>query len=320
MSAMVTVTERADLRRGLLHGVLAYSAWGVVPLFWRLLIHVDAAEIVAHRTLWGFVTFALVVRASGQWARFLEAWKSPRTLALMALSAALLALNWGTFVFAVMTDRLLDASLGYFINPLVSVALGAIVLRERLRPMKWAAIALAGTGVAWLTWHTGRLPWMAVMLAVSFGLYGLIRKRAPVDALIGSTIETALATPIAVGYLVWLAAGGRGALGHADVSTHALLVATGVITAGPLMLFTSAARRLPLATVGFLQYLAPTGQFLVAVFAFGEPLAPARLAAFGWIWAGLALFTIDLWRTAMRPLDASKSSHARRKVDSAEGS
>ena len=299
-----------ESRKGLLYGIAAYSLWGVIPLFWKLLTHVDPVEILAHRAVWGLGAFVGLAAIAGVWPEVRVALRDRRTLAVMALSGALLAINWGTFVAAVATDHLLDASLGYFINPLVSVALGMVVLGERLRRLQWLAIALAATGVALLTVDAGTLPWISLVLAVTFGLYGLVRKTAKVDSLVGSTVETAIMTPIAIAYLVFLAARGGGALGHAGTTTELLLVATGVITAVPLLLFTSAARRLPLSTVGFLQYLAPTGQFLLAVLAFGEPFARGKLAAFACIWAGLAVFSLDAYRASrgLRSSPARSSS------------
>lgn len=288
-------------RRGLLYGVAAYGLWGVVPVFWKQIATIDPIEVLAHRALWGVVVLVAIVWLAKRQAAVREAARDRRVLGAMALSSALLAVNWGVFVLAVATDRLLDASLGYFINPLVSVALGTLVLRERLRRTQWLAIALAVIGVALRTWDAGRLPWIAIVLALSFGLYGLVRKTARVDSLAGSTIETALMAPVAGVYLGYLASQGGGALGHVDAVTTVLLVGTGVVTAGPLLLFTAAARRLPLATVGFLQYLAPTGQFLLAVIAYDEPFAREQLVAFACIWTALATFSIDTWRTLQRP-------------------
>lgn len=284
-----------EQRKGLLYGVLAYGLWGGVAAYWKLLAGVDPVELVAHRALWGMVMFGALVAASGQGAALLRGLRDLRTVGVMAASGALLALNWVLFVWATISGHLLDASLGYFINPLISVALGTLVLRERLRRLQWLALGLAAIGVGLMTWRVGRLPWVALLLAGTFGLYGLVRKTARVDALVGSTIETVLMVPAAAIYLVAIAP--TGALGHASAATHALLVGTGVITAVPLILFTSSARRLPLSTVGFLQYLAPTGQFLLAVLAFGEPLAADRLGAFAVIWVALALFSADLVRT-----------------------
>lgn len=282
---------------GLLQGALAYSLWGIAPAFWRLLLGIEAVELIAHRALWGLLAFVAIVLAAGQWSALRAAVRDPKLVGVMALSGTLLAVNWGIFVAATLHGYLLEASLGYFINPLLSIALGTWVLRERLRRLQWIAIVLASVGVALMTWRTGRVPWIALLLASTFGLYGLVRKTAKVDALVGSAIETFVMAPIAV---VYLAVIGGGAIMHASTSTTLLLASTGIVTAIPLVLFTSAARRLPLSTVGFLQYLAPTGQFLLAVLAFGEPLADGRLFAFGWIWAGLVVFSIDLARAGHR--------------------
>ncbi len=284
----------SETRRGLAYGIAAYGVWGFVPLFWKLLADVDPLEVLAHRVIWGALTFLVIIKVAGVgetlWARVRER----RTLAVMALSGTLLAINMGAFIVAVSTDRLLDASLGYFINPLVSVALGTIVLRERMRRMQWLAIAAATVGVGLIAWHVGRVPWLSLIMAASFGSYGLVRKTAKVDSLVGSTIESSLLAPIALLYLLTQAGGsfGQGGLDFGD----ALLLATGIVTAAPLLLFTSATRRLPLSTVGFLQYLTPTLQFLFAVFLYHEPLSADRLLAFGCIWLGLGVFTVDLWR------------------------
>ncbi len=279
-------------RRGLLYGIAAYTSWGIVPLFWKLLAGVDPVEVLAHRAVWGVLAFAVIVRLAKAGPALRLAIRDRRTLAVMFLSGTLLAINWGTFVWSVSTGHLLDASLGYFINPLVSVGLGMIVLRERLRPAQGIAIALAIIGVVLLGVRAGHVPWISLVLASSFGTYGLVRKRAKVDSVVGSMIETSLLAVVAAIYLGVLAARGEGQLGHADLATHGLLFATGVITAVPLVLFTSAARLLPLSTVGMLQYLAPTGQFLIAVIAFHEPFSAGQLVPFAFIWTGLAVFTL----------------------------
>lgn len=286
----------SERQRGLVYGVLAYGLWGLAPAFWKQLAHVDAPELLAHRAVWGLVTFGLLVLVAGQRAVLMQAVRDRKLLGLMAVSGALLALNWGIFVWAAIRGHLLEASLGYFINPLISVAIGTLVLRERLTRLQWIAIALAAIGVGVLTWRAGRVPYISLLLAGTFGVYGLIRKQAKVDALVGSAIETAMLVPVAIAYLVIDRA--HGVLGHGTVGDHLLVISTGVVTAVPLILFTSAARRLPLSTVGFLQYLAPTGQFLLAVLAYGEPLAHEKLVAFGFIWVALVVFSINLVRMA----------------------
>ncbi|MBA3460465.1 MAG: EamA family transporter RarD [Deltaproteobacteria bacterium] len=280
-------------RKGLLHGVIAYGLWGFVAAYWKLLTHVDPVELIAHRALWGLGAFLILIAAAGQLQALGAALRDPRALGVMALSATLLAINWAVFVWATISGHLLDASLGYFINPLISVALGTLVLRERLRRLQWIALALAACGVALLTWRAGQVPWIALVLSTTFGAYGLVRKLTKIEALVGSTVETVIMVPMAIAYL---ALHGGGMLASGDAGTIALLAGTGIVTAVPLIFFTSAARLLPLSTVGFLQYLAPTGQFILAVVAFGEPLAQDKLTAFALIWIGLGAFSLDLWR------------------------
>lgn len=287
--------DSRSTRIGLVQGVLAYGLWGVVAAYWKLLRHVDPIELVAHRAVWGLGVFAAILAGFGQWPAFLRALRTPRAVGMMAVSGGLLAVNWSIFVAATISGHLLDVSLGYFINPLVSIALGTLVLRERLRALQWVAIGFASAGVALITWQVGQLPRIALALALTFGLYGLLRKRAPVDALVGSALETLLMAPIAIGLI---ALRGGGVIAHTEAQTIALLVGTGVVTAVPLVLFTSSARRLPLSTTGFLQYLAPTGHFLLAILAFGEPLHRDRIAAFALIWLGLAVFSLDLARAS----------------------
>jgi chloramphenicol-sensitive protein RarD len=263
-------------------------------MYWKLLSRIGPAEIIAHRVVWGVVACAVLVWLVGAARAVRTALSDRKTVAMMALSGVLLAVNWVTFVGAVVTDHIIDASLGYFINPLVSVALGTLVLRERLRRLQWIAIALAIAGVVVLTWRAGRVPWIALVLSMSFGTYGLVRKLARVESLAGLTIETALLAPIAIGYLVILAAGGRGELGHASAGIHLLVLSTGIVTAVPLIMFSSAARRLPLSTVGFLQFIAPTLQILLATTVYGEAFTSSQLIAFSFIWLGLAAFSVDL--------------------------
>ncbi|MDB4959941.1 MAG: chloramphenical resistance permease RarD [Myxococcales bacterium] len=281
-------------RRGLLQGVLAYSLWGIVPAYWKLLDGVNPIELIAHRAIWGGVSLAILVVVAGQVGALRAALRQPRLIAVMMLSSGVLAVNWAVFVWATISGHLLEASLGYFINPLVSIALGTLVLGERIQRLQRIAIILAALGVGVLTWRAGRVPWIALVLAFSFGTYGLVRKMARVEALVGSTIETMLLAPAAVIYLIVISP--HGAFGHSSASTELLLIGTGIVTAVPLVLFTSAARRLPLSKIGALQYLAPTGQFLLAAIAYGEPLTRERLAAFILIWVGLVVFTADLWR------------------------
>jgi chloramphenicol-sensitive protein RarD len=286
-------------RVGLASGVLAYGLWAIIPLFWRLLVEIDPYEVIAHRVVWGCLTFLVMAAAAKKLDAVRAVFRDRRAIAWLVVSGALLAVNWVTFVYSVTSGHLVDASLGYFINPLVSVALGMVVLGERLRPAQWIAVGLACVGVTIATWQRGELPWISLVLALTFGAYGLVRKLARVEALVGSTVETALALPVALAYLALLASRGDGALGHARLSIELLLVATGVVTAVPMLLFTVAALRLPLSIVGFLQYIAPSGQFAIAVLLWHEDLH-GRIGAFVWIWAGLAVFAFDACRATRR--------------------
>jgi chloramphenicol-sensitive protein RarD len=294
-------------RRGLAHGVAAYGLWGLAPLYWKLLGGISPVEILAHRVIWGVLAFAAIAWAVGAVPAVRTALRDPATAALMALSGTLLVINWGVFVDAVATGHILDASLGYFIIPLLSVGMGMVVLHERLRRLQWIAIGFAAVGVAIQTWRAGHLPWISVVLATSFAAYGLVRKLARVETLAGSTLETALLAPFAIGYLAIVGLRGGGQLGHAGVGTQLLLISTGLVTAVPLLLFNSAARGLPLSTLGFLQYLGPTCQFLLAIALYREPFAREQLVAFGFIWAGLAVFSVDLARQARRPAPLSRT-------------
>jgi chloramphenicol-sensitive protein RarD len=281
---------------GLLAAALSYALWGLFPLYFRQVAAVPAFEIVLHRSVWSMAFVLLILLWQRQWAWVGEVVKQPRTLGIFMVSALLLSGNWLIYVWAVNNGRVLEASLGYFINPLVNVALGMLFLKERLRPAQKGALALAVAGVAWLTWTAGVPPWIALSLALSFGVYGLLRKTASLGALEGLALETALLAPLAVPALLWLSFHG-GTLSTADGPTWAWLLFAGPLTAVPLLLFAHGARRVTMATLGLLQYLAPTIQFLLAVWLFQEPLRPERLAGFALIWAALAVYSAEsLWR------------------------
>jgi chloramphenicol-sensitive protein RarD len=273
--------------------VLAYTCWGLFPLYWRPLQQVPALEILAHRIAWSLVFLGclLIIKRHGRW--LLEALRQPALLARFTLSATLLSLNWFLYIWAVNSAHVVEASLGYFITPLVSVLLGRVALKERLRPAQRLAVALATAGVIWLTLSAGAAPWIALGLASSFGLYGLMRKLAPLGSLEGLTLETlALAFP-AGGFLLWLELTNAGHFGHVPLSMDLLLAGAGIVTAVPLLLFASAARLLPLSTMGVLQFISPTLQFLLGAIFFGEPLHLGRLWGFALIWAAVALFARD---------------------------
>lgn len=282
-------------RTGLLMGLSAYAWWGlVIPLFFRLVRESPALEVTAWRTVAGLAMLMGVLGLTGRMEALRTALTTPRRLGMLSISSVLIAINWLTFVYAIESDRLMEASLGYFINPLVSVGLGVVFLGERLRTAQWIAVAIALTSVVWLTITQGSLPWISVVLAVSFGLYGLIRKRVDADAATGLTVECAILLLPALGVMWWHGLpGGVGADGQVGGAPWWLLLLGGPMTALPLIWFSAAARRLPLSTIGLLQYLAPTGQFLLSWLAFGEPLSSTRLIAFVAIWLALIIYTAD---------------------------
>jgi chloramphenicol-sensitive protein RarD len=283
-----------ETRLGLVYGALAFVIWGLTPMYWKLLIHVPAPEILAHRVVWGLFVVAGWMSFRGRWPELAAAVKQPRTVAALALSTVLIAINWGLFVWAVNTGRVLSTSLGYFINPLVSVVLGLAVLGERLNRRQWIAVVLAAAAVTILTIHQGRLPWISLALAVSFALYGLLRKIVPADAVVGLTFETMALAPLAAGFLLFQKHRGVAAFGFQGTEINVLLVTAGAVTVVPLILFTLGVRRLPLATAGLLQYIAPTFTFMLAVFLYDEPFSAAHAVSFVLIWTGLGIYTFDL--------------------------
>lgn len=294
---MPCATDNVAMNSGILFALGAYLSWGLFPLYFRQIATLPALQIVAHRTLWSlaFVAVVLVLSRRLTWLREVSA----ATWRRFTLSAALIAVNWLVYVWAVGHGHVLDASLGYFINPLVNVALGFALLHERPRTGQWLAVGMAAFGVLWLTVAAGRLPWVALVLALSFGFYGLMRKTAALGALEGLTLETLILAPLAgAGLAFWTLDGSSAARSATD---WAWLAGTGPLTAGSLLLFASAARRIPLATLGLIQYLSPSLQFLLGVFLFHEPMDAGRLVAFGFIWGALLVYSAEgLWR-ARRP-------------------
>ena len=285
---------------GPLAAALAYILWGLFPLYIKQVAAVPALEIVLHRSAWSLAVMLSLLLAMRRFAWLRQVVRQPRTLALFALSALLLACNWLLYVWAVNAGRLLDASLGYFINPLVNVLLGYAVLHERPRPLQWAAVALAAAGVLWLALGAGHVPWVSLVLALSFGFYGLLRKTAPLGATEGLALETLLLAPLAVGGLLWLGATGQGHFGQGDLRLDALLIAAGPATAIPLLLFASGARRVSMATLGLLQYLGPSIQFVLGVAVYHEPFSASRGVGFALIWAALALYSAASWWAPQR--------------------
>jgi chloramphenicol-sensitive protein RarD len=285
--------SRDDFRKGVAYGVAAYGMWGLVPIYFKALSGVPALEVLAHRVVWSVVLLVPLVLVRGQWPELRRVIYSRKTLATLIITTVLIAVNWYLFIWAVDHDRVLEASLGYFINPLINVVLGMVFLGEKLSRPAAAAVVLAGLGVSVQVVMVGELPWIALTLAFSFGLYGLLRKTAAVGAVVGLAVETSMLMLPAVGYLVWARRTGGLYLGSGDLSVDVLLVLAGAVTAAPLLCFTTAVRLLPLTTLGFLQYLAPSGHFLLAVLAYGEVLTPGRIITFVCIWLALAIFTTD---------------------------
>ena len=295
---------------GLVYAALAYVLWGLFPIYFHVLARVDAFQIVMHRSLWAFVFVwaVLVAMRRLQWVPAVV--RQPRLLAQFALSALLLSINWLLYVWAVNHGHVVEASLGYFVTPLVNVLLGTWVLGERPRRLQWIAVAVAAGGVLWLTATLGRPPWIALGLAGSFGSYGLLRKTAPLGALEGLAVETAVMAPVALAALAWISAphgGLPGLFAGMDPSTVGWLLFAGPLTAIPLLLFAAGARRITLATLGTLQYVSPTIQFLLGVTWFGEPLDPTRLVGFVLIWLALGVYSADgfLWLRRQRAMAAA---------------
>jgi chloramphenicol-sensitive protein RarD len=279
-------------RNGYVFAVVAYLCWGLFPLYWRLLRPSTAVEILAHRVVWSLVFVLAIIAVLRSWRR-LRALLRPRTLATIGLASVLIGINWGTYIYGVNTDRVVETSLGYFINPLVTVLLGVLVLRERLTAPQWVAIGVGAVAVAVLTVDYGHIPVLALTLAATFGSYGLVKKRLHVPAADGLAVESGLLAVPAAAYLTALAMAGESTFGEVSGGHTALLVASGLVTLVPLLAFAGAANRIPLTAVGLLQYLAPILQLACGVLILGEPMPPARLAGFGLVWLALAIFTWD---------------------------
>lgn len=297
----MTGGHEQTVRTGLLYAFSAYCWWGLAAFYFRAVGHVSPFEVMAHRVVWVVVLLGVLLGLTGRLGELATIARSPRLLGTLAVSSVLIAVNWLCFIYAIDTGRLLHASLGYFINPLVSVFLGMVFLGERLRALQWAAVGCAAAGVTVQTLVVGELPWIALVVASSFGLYGLVRKRAVLGPITGLFSEGAMLLPFALVFIALLETGAVSldraeegiAFLHAGPATAALLVCAGVVTAAPLIWFVAAAKRLRLGTIGFMQYIAPTLQFLVAVLAFHEAFRPAQALVFGLIWAGVAVFVAD---------------------------
>ena len=304
-----------DGRDGLLFAAGAYLCWGLLPVYWKALQQVPATEILAHRMASSLLVVLLLLALRRSWGWVRPVLRDRRTLATFTASAVLLAANWLLYIWAVNANHVVEASLGYFINPLANVLLGMLFLRERLRPAQGVAVLVAAIGVLYLTVNYGRLPWIALGLALTFAIYGLLRKTATLNSLDGLALETGILFLPALLYLLHLEATGRGSFGHADAGTTILLGLAGAATAVPLLLFASGARRIPFTVLGVLQYIAPTLQFLLGVLVYGEELTATRLVGFGFVWAALLIFATEGIRhrrtVALRTLDVAGASPAR---------
>lgn len=286
------------MRNGMLYAALSYIMWGLFPIYFKALQSIAPLEILVHRMLWSLVFVLIVLALRRQWAWLRQVLRQPKVLAGFSASALLLASNWLLYIWAVNNDQVVDASLGYFINPLVSILLGFLLLKERLRRGQWFAVAIAAAGVLWLTWQTGHPPWIGLALAITFGAYGLMRKTAVLGPLEGLSLETLLLFPLAFGYLLYLTLSGHNAFLGAAPASQWLLVAAGPITAIPLLLFAAGARRIPLSLLGLLQYLSPSLQLLLGVWLYHEPFGGERLLGFVVIWSALVIYTLEgLWRS-----------------------
>ncbi|MFI1826271.1 EamA family transporter RarD [Streptomyces sp. NPDC020412] len=304
------MTSNGNQRAGLLYAIGAYGMWGLVPLFWPLLKPAGATEILAHRMTWSLVVVALALLVLKRWAWLRGLLRDPRKLGLVALAAVVISVNWGVYIWSVNTGRVIEASLGYFINPLVTIAIGVLLLKERLRPAQWAAVGVGVAAVLVLAIGYGQPPWISLVLAFSFATYGLAKKKANIDGLESLAAETAILFLPALGYLVWLTAQGDAAFGTEGVGHMALLAASGLVTAVPLVCFGAAAIRVPLSTLGLLQYLGPILQFLLGVLYFREEMPAERWAGFGLVWLALMVLTWDAFRAARRTSRAAEALRA----------
>jgi len=283
-------------------GVAAYAMWGLFPLYWRLLEPAGAVEILAHRIVWSLVTMVALTVALRRTTHVRAIVRDRRVLVLLAVASVVIAFNWGGFIYGVNQNRVVEVSLGYFINPLVTVLLGVLVLGERLRTPQWCAIGIAGLAVVILTVDYGHPPWIALLLAGSFGTYGLAKKKANVEAVESLTFETVLLAPLALGYIWWLSAQGDSNFANHGAGHAVLLATTGLVTAVPLICFGAAAIRIPMTTLGLLQYLAPTIQFVLGLVVFGEHMTGVKWVGFTLVWLALAIFTGEALRHRQRQL------------------
>lgn len=301
MTATVSMpAQGGDSPRGFAFALAAYLMWGFLPVYMKALADVPTLEVLAHRVLWSVPVALAVLVWLGRTSDLRAALRSPKMLAMAALTAALISVNWGLYVYAVQSGQAMEAALGYYINPLFSVLLGRVLLGERLDRLQWLSVLLTAAAVVLLTVETGRVPYLAIGMMLSWGFYAYFKKSLPFGPNQGFTLEVILLTPFALAWMVWLLASGQAIFLNGDSTTTALLVGAGVVTAVPLMVYANGAKLLRLATIGIMQYITPTLIFLTAVFAFGEPFGQARAIAFPMIWAALAMYTYALIRQSRR--------------------
>ena len=292
------------MKRGILYGIGAYALWGFFPIYWKVLHPVSALQVIGHRISWSFILLVAFIVITKQWQDFRSvALTSAKTIGIYAIAGVLLTINWLVYVWGVNQGFIVETSLGYFINPLLSVLLGVIFLRERLRLAQWIPVIIAAAGVIYLTFVYGRLPWIALSLAFSFGFYGLVKKLAPLGSLYGLTLETGIVFPAAVIYLIVVQVNGAGAFLHDSALIDLFLVGAGVVTTIPLLMFASAAKQIPLTVVGLLQYIAPTLQFLIGIFIYKEPFDQSHLIGFAVVWVALIIFWVENYLAHRTPVE-----------------
>ena len=283
----------SETLKGNWYAIAAFTAWGILPIYWKALQHVSSLQILAHRILWSFIFLVLLMSLQKRWNDIRSSLSVPKTRYVILLTSIIITFNWLTYIWAVTHEHIVDSSLGYFINPLLSVFLGVVFLKERLTRIQTASFILALIGVLYLTFQYGRIPWIALTLAFTFGFYGLLRKTARIDGLSGLTLETAILSPLILSYLIFVNFRGEAVFGAADLQTHLLLIGAGIATAAPLLWFVNGARRIPLHSIGFYQYIGPTLQFFIGVFLYKEPFNRSRLIGFAFIWIALILFSVS---------------------------
>ncbi|MBM7456228.1 chloramphenicol-sensitive protein RarD [Oceanisphaera litoralis] len=285
--------EKDQSTQGAIFALGAYFLWGIAPMYFKQLLHVPAYEILSHRVIWSFLLLLALLSGLGYWPRVRAMLRKSRHLLLLVISSTIIGLNWLVFIWAVNNDHMLDASLGYYINPLFNIVLAMLFLGERFRPMQWLAVGLAGSGVVIQLLVFGSLPWVALVLAISFGFYGLIRKKVPVDPFTGLMLETLVLLPVAIIYLWGFADSATSQMSGNSLNTNLWLIAAGIVTTAPLLLFAGAAKRLRLSTLGFFQYLGPSLMFLLAVLLYDEPFTQDKVITFALIWVALVVYTLD---------------------------